>query len=167
MEKSSLGWSWHHPISGSSCHGHHVSALSLYCFPRKFTIFQWSGDYTRVVTFANNTEHNVFKACDVHHSVVVLWRGCQSQRSTSCWGIWLQYETTSPVWQLCPSEESSCTAPDPTSNSNGYWAEAHMFRTAMLYSHNLQCKVYIFCKQYYLQFYLNMMHICRSSGVML
>lgn len=133
-------------IPSWACHvmGTVSLTLSLYCFPRTLTISQcqWSRDYTGFVTFANKTAHNVIP-CDVHHSVVVLWRGCQSQRSTCCWGIWLQYETTSPVWQLRPSEQSSCTAPDPTSNSNGYWAETHMFRTAMLFSQNLQCIVYI------------------------
>lgn len=152
-------------IPSWACHvmGTMSLTLPLYYISRSLTIIhcQWSSDYT-TVTFANNTEHNAVKPCDVHHSVVVLRRGCRGQRSTCCWGICLQYETTSSLWQHCPSEESSCTAPDPASNSNEYWAETHMFRIAILTS-----VCWIYPTNYCFHFYLNIIHIFRSGSILL
>lgn len=73
-----------------------------------------------------HTERSVVKSCDLHLPAAVSWQGCRARRSSSCWGIWLQWAWTSPVWQRCSSGSSSCIYPNPASNLDGRWAETQV-----------------------------------------
>lgn len=65
-------------------------------FPESWTQFKlntgaqwWLRE--NVCMFANKKKNICFSNCvmDVHHSVGLWRQGCQDQRNTSCWGIWL------------------------------------------------------------------------------
>lgn len=117
-------------------------------FSRLLSVSQSSPQCISNALWVDHTERSVVKSCDLHLPAAVSWQGCRARRSSSCWGIWLQWAWTSPVWRCCSSGSSSCIYPNPASNLNGCWARNTGSKKHNLSSDNLEIIVQCWEKRF-------------------